>query len=101
MIRVVQRLAKLLYTQMMVVHTKIAMSSFSIFSGKEVIQKILEKGHTQMECDSVHTTIEKSIKNRNIYVPADYAGFAANAKCSSPYTVKYLSANFFFLAFLN
>ena len=53
-----------------------------------------------MECDSVHATIEKSIKNRNTHVPADYARFAANAKCSSPYTVKYLSANFFFLLFL-
>ena len=50
-----------------------------------------------MECDSVHATNEKSIKNRNIYeyAPADYVRFAASAKCSSPYTVKYLSANFF------
>ena len=72
-----------------------ALLHFSIFARKERIQKILEKGHTQMECDSVHATTEKSIKNRNVYAAADYVRFAANAKCSSPYTVNYLCTNFF------
>ena len=54
-----------------------ALLHFSIFSRKEVLQKILEKGHTQMECHSVHATIEKSIKNRNIYVPGRLRSFCS------------------------
>lgn len=32
--------------------------------GIKITQKFLEKGHTQMECDSIHSTIEKRMKNR-------------------------------------
>jgi hypothetical protein len=38
-----------------------------------ITQKNLEKGHTQMECDSVHATIERKLKNQDIYLPSDYA----------------------------
>ena len=37
-----------------------------------IYQKYLSRGHTQMDCDSMHTTIERRLKNFNINVPADY-----------------------------
>lgn len=37
-----------------------------------IIQKFLVKGHTNMECDSVHATIENKLKNKTISVPNDY-----------------------------
>ena len=49
-----------------------ALSYFSQNFGKTVTQNILEKGHTQMEVDSVHSTIERKLKNRPIHCPADY-----------------------------
>nr|CAI5842515.1 unnamed protein product [Callosobruchus analis] len=36
-----------------------------------IIQKYLEKGHAQMEVDSMHSCIEKKIRNRKINIPAD------------------------------
>jgi len=38
-----------------------------------IIQKYLEKGHTQMECDSAHSTIERSYKNIDVYLPSQYS----------------------------
>ncbi|CAB3252726.1 unnamed protein product [Arctia plantaginis] len=32
-----------------------------------ITQKYLEKGHTKMEVDSVHSVIERKLKNRNIF----------------------------------
>lgn len=34
-----------------------------------IIQKYLEKGHTQMECDSVHSVIERKLKKSDYYLP--------------------------------
>lgn len=59
-------------------------------------QKILETGHTQMEADSVHSTIERAMKNRNIDVPAEYIGICKGArKNPEPYDVTYLDHSFF------
>nr|CAI5849145.1 unnamed protein product [Callosobruchus analis] len=61
-----------------------------------IIQKILEKGHTQMSCDSVHSVIERKIKNRIISVPADYVNIIETArKNPMPYNVIYLDHTFF------
>lgn len=61
-----------------------------------IIQKILEKGHTQMCCDSVHSVIERKIKNRIISVPADYVNIIETArKNPMPYNVIYLEHTFF------
>ncbi|CAH1108342.1 unnamed protein product [Psylliodes chrysocephalus] len=51
--------------------------------------------HTQMEVDSVHSTIERKIKKKNINVPADYINICETA-CKIPYTVKYLDYHTFF-----
>lgn len=59
-------------------------------------QKFLEKGHTQMEADSVHSTIERKIRNRVINVPADYVLAIEQARLNpEPYIVKYLDHTFF------
>lgn len=59
-------------------------------------QKILEVGHTQMEADSMHSTIERHLKNKVINVPAEYISIAKHArKCPAPYNAKYLDYTYF------
>lgn len=59
-------------------------------------QKYLEKGHTQMEADSMHAMIEKKLKNRKINVPADYINVCREARRTpKAYSVEYLHHNFF------
>lgn len=39
-----------------------------------------------MTCDSVHSTIERSLKNTKIYLPSDYIKLTKNARKNlSPY----------------
>lgn len=45
-----------------------------------IFQKYLEKGHTQMEVDSVHSVIERKLKNKPIYVPANYIDIFEGAR---------------------
>ena len=59
-----------------------------------IIQKYLVSGHTQMECDSMHSAIERKLRNREIYSPACYIS-ACKEACKKPYKVKYLRHNFF------
>lgn len=62
-----------------------------------IVQKYLEKGHAQMECDSMHSTIERKLKGRIINVPADYIAISKSArKNPKPYIVRYLNHKFFF-----
>lgn len=37
-----------------------------------VKQKFLEKGHAKMECDSMHSRIERQLVVKDIYTPAQY-----------------------------
>ena len=60
-----------------------------------ITQKTLEKGHTQMECDSVHGTIERGLRNKLIYVPPNNVDVMQNARLTNPYTVKYVDHTFF------
>ena len=63
---------------------------------KVVTQKFLEKGHTQMECDSVHSVIERHLRNQDIYVLAEYVALMKRARSKpSPYQVRYVDHNFF------
>lgn len=57
-------------------------------------QKYLEVGHTQMEVDSMHSAIERRLKNKVINVPADYIDVIKTAR-KEPYYVQYLSHKFF------
>lgn len=48
--------------------------------GVSIEQKFLEPGHTQMECDSVHSAIERKLKNREIHLPSDYIRVTKEAR---------------------
>ncbi|KAF0746515.1 Uncharacterized protein FWK35_00025276, partial [Aphis craccivora] len=60
--------------------------NLSILSGVTILQKFLQRGHTQMEVDSMHSTIEQKI---------NYVSICKSAYTKSPYTVEYLSHDFF------
>ena len=56
--------------------------------GINIIQKYLVAGHTQMECDSMHSTIERRIVN-DVFTEHDYVVLIQNARIKpSPYIVK-------------
>lgn len=57
-----------------------ALLSFSYENNVIITQKFLEKGHTQMEVDSVHATIERKLKNKHIYLPSDYIRYSQEAR---------------------
>ena len=63
---------------------------------KQVVieQLILEKGHTMMEADSVHSTLEK-IFVPPIYGPTDYVAQMKLARPKQPYSIKVLDYTFF------
>lgn len=60
-----------------------------------IFQYYLEKGHTQMECDSIHVFIERKLKNREVYVPGWFVQLCKSAKLKDPYKVHYISFDFF------
>lgn len=66
-----------------------ALLDFAIENDLEIIQKFLVVGHTQMECDSVHSRIENELKGRDIYLPHDYIRFTQSARKNPfPYKTK-------------
>lgn len=72
-----------------------ALFNLAIEQNVTIIQKYLLKGHTQMEADSMHSTIEKKLRKTNINVPADYVLVCKKACDKNPYNVNYLSHTFF------
>lgn len=82
-----------------------ALRKFAMDNNITIEQKYLERGHTQMECDSVHSVIEQSIKKNvptvkerqpAIYIPQHYVDAILSARSSPcPYEVKYVDYNFF------
>ena len=72
-----------------------ALSQFSVKHKITIEQKFLERGHTQMECDSIHSVIERSMKNKAIYVPQQYIELIERARKDPPYKVNYLDFTFF------
>lgn len=61
-----------------------------------ILQKYLVKGHSQMECDSVHSTIEAAKKKKEIHTSSDFVQFIKEARKNSNglYIVKYTDHNF-------
>jgi len=57
-----------------------ALLEFSKFKNITIEQKFLIKGHTQMECDGIHSLIERKLKNKNIFLPSDYVRTTVEAK---------------------
>lgn len=73
-----------------------ALCNYAVKYQKPVTQKYLEPGHTQMECDSVHSVIERKLKNRDIFLPYDYVSITKTARLKPfPYDVEYLEHQFF------
>lgn len=61
-----------------------------------IYQKILEKGHTQMECDSMHAAIERKVRGKDIYSPAGYIHACLLARLKPKrYHVEYLNHSYF------
>ena len=60
-----------------------------------ITQKFLEKGHTYMEVDSVHSTIERKIKIKSIYVPQNYVDLIKSVRPTQKYKVLYVDHSFF------
>ena len=48
-------------------------------------QQFLVSGHTQMECDSVHSVIEWKIRDLDVYLPSDYRA-AISVALMSPFS---------------
>ena len=73
-----------------------ALQKFAVDHQKIVVQKFLEKGHTYMECDSVHSAIERAISGADIFVPSDYVRKIKSARVKGePYDVEYVDYTFF------
>lgn len=73
-----------------------ALLDYSINNNIAIEQKILEVGHTQMECYSVHASIERRLKNREIHLPSEYISITREARTKPfPYEVKFLDYTFF------
>lgn len=64
----------------------------------KIVQKYLEKGHTQMEVDSVHSHIERALKPQQVYSPTGFITVTLAARNHlSPqgqYRAEYLAPNF-------
>lgn len=72
-----------------------ALLNFAIVHGVSTVPKFLTKGHTEMECDSVHSCIERKLKNRVIKLPRDYFKASKEARTQpAPYEVIQLSHDF-------
>lgn len=73
-----------------------AILQLAVKYGVTIYQKFLEKGHTQMECDSMHSAVERQLRKRDIQVPSDYVQIIRSARqVPQPYTVVYLDHTFF------
>lgn len=60
----------------------------------DIEQLILEKGHTMMQVDSVHSTLEGLFKPP-IYSPSHYVSLMAQARHSKPYIIHNVDYTFF------
>jgi hypothetical protein len=54
---------------------------------KRLNHKFLEPGHSQMECDSVHATIETAKRKTVVYVPSQWHTVVSMARRRNPYLV--------------
>lgn len=73
-----------------------ALVNMAMINDITIEQKYLEVGHTQMEVDSMHASIARSLRNKIINVPAEYISICRNArKKPKPYNVQYLTHSFF------
>lgn len=72
-----------------------AFLNYAIEKGVIIEQKYLERGHTQIEVDSVHNTIENKLRKKPIYVPQNYVDIIKSVRISHPYKLNYVDQSFF------
>ena len=73
-----------------------ALLFFAMKYNKQVIQKYIVRGQTQIEVDSVHALVERSVRINYIYTPESYIPIIKMAKKNEPfYKVKYVDHTFF------
>jgi len=73
-------------------------TALSQLAQKRVIsieQLFLEKGHTMIEADSVHSTLETMFGNGPIYAPSDYYALMRVTRPKQPYEVHILDYTYF------
>ena len=58
-----------------------------------ITHKFLERGHTQNENDSVHSTVESAAKNVTIYTPEQWYSTVRMARRRQPYDVKQMKGS--------
>jgi hypothetical protein len=71
---------------------RIVSSMIMVFLSKsvntlKVEQKYFESGHSQMECDAMHSSIEVKARKRDIHLPSQYEQIAREARPKFPYKV--------------
>lgn len=59
-----------------------ALLTFCMETNISIEQKYLVSGHTQMECDSTHSLIERKIRKKQIYLPSQFAELIKEARQS-------------------
>jgi hypothetical protein len=60
----------------------------------DIHQKYIEKGHTMMECDSMHAAIQKKVNAMDLFIPADFERAILAAR-REPYALRRLHWNDF------
>jgi hypothetical protein len=69
--------------------TAIMLVAVNVLPNINVIeQKFLEPGHTQMEVDSMHATIDSARKNLRVFVPSEWHMVLQMARRSKPFDVR-------------
>lgn len=73
-----------------------ALLAFSMETQITIEQKFLISGHTQMECDSSHSLIERKIKNKQINLPSQFVQLIKEArKVPAPLQAHQLQYDYF------
>ena len=57
-----------------------ALLTFAVQHQVMIFHKYLEVGHTHMECDSVHSTIDKKVKQVSVNLTSDYINIIQSAR---------------------
>lgn len=63
------------------------MKALQEYNLESITNNYLERGHTQMSVDSMHSAIENSAKNVSIYSPNDWCNIMRMARRKHPYKV--------------
>lgn len=73
-----------------------AMFMHLVSARKLIIDQIfMESGHSQMECDSAHSSIESCVARVNVYAPTDYYRLASVSRRTKPFQVVVMDSDDF------